>query len=424
MGAKNVKWKTSDKYVATVSSSGKVKGIDVGTCTVTATNQRTNKKYSCKIYVAYWVKNATLKNRYTGLESTLPKDLPEGLACSWTSSDPTVVAWAGNQKYYAVNDGKCSLELKYNYGDAILAKYNVTVKLKKKDPNTVHFEEEEMSYIAHSCQLHLIDEHGNDISKQAYWTSDENSIVSDFGYVRMLKYDNGFESCIPTTITASYQGKEYKITLRGVSLDYYIRDNDTADALRRYREFISKQPYHSLFRTSDGSKYGLYWLNYVQDENFIRREYPTKYITESEFAKVLEDVKKKYPDGTYWGDDTVYTSKLGHKSDACAGFVNMVMDAATGTTMSSAIWAGGVGIEDRAFGVHKVTSPSELKLYDMVEYLTSGGTHIVIVIGFTDEGILVCEGNCGSKVSWGRLETYEYLFDSPNEVYAGSFIDR
>lgn len=48
-GAKNVKWVTSNKKVATVSSKGKVKGVKKGTATITA--KVSKKKYKCKVTV-------------------------------------------------------------------------------------------------------------------------------------------------------------------------------------------------------------------------------------------------------------------------------------------------------------------------------------------------------------------------------------
>ena len=50
-GASSVKWSTSNKKVATVTSKGKVKGIKAGTATITATNKATKKSYTCKITV-------------------------------------------------------------------------------------------------------------------------------------------------------------------------------------------------------------------------------------------------------------------------------------------------------------------------------------------------------------------------------------
>lgn len=49
--SKGIKWTTSDKTIAKVSSAGKVKGLDAGEATITAAYA--NKKYTCKVTVEY-----------------------------------------------------------------------------------------------------------------------------------------------------------------------------------------------------------------------------------------------------------------------------------------------------------------------------------------------------------------------------------
>lgn len=54
---KKVKWKSSDKTIATVSKKGVVKGKDVGFCTITAKAKK--KKLKCKIIVADKIAKST-----------------------------------------------------------------------------------------------------------------------------------------------------------------------------------------------------------------------------------------------------------------------------------------------------------------------------------------------------------------------------
>ena len=64
---KNVTWESSDNSVATVSSTGEVKGLDVGEATITATSEEGGFKATCKVKVlavlkpgVYWVQNRYL----------------------------------------------------------------------------------------------------------------------------------------------------------------------------------------------------------------------------------------------------------------------------------------------------------------------------------------------------------------------------
>ena len=47
----SVTWKSSDKTVATVTSSGKVTGVNVGTATITCTSVATGLSSTCKVTV-------------------------------------------------------------------------------------------------------------------------------------------------------------------------------------------------------------------------------------------------------------------------------------------------------------------------------------------------------------------------------------
>ena len=49
--ASSVTWKSSDKKIATVTKSGKIKGIKKGNCVITATDKKTKKSYKCKVTV-------------------------------------------------------------------------------------------------------------------------------------------------------------------------------------------------------------------------------------------------------------------------------------------------------------------------------------------------------------------------------------
>ena len=91
----------------------------------------------------------------------------------------------------------------------------------------------------------------------------------------------------------------------------------------------------------------------------------------------------------------------------------MITDTSVGKTYDYNKISGG------CFEVHKVNSPSELKLYHIVEYRN----HVAIITGFTENGVLVCEGNHGSRVCWDCKHTYDHIFEW-NNVYAGSFINH
>lgn len=363
-------WKTTNKKVATVVW-GLVQGKGAGTCYIKVYPVKSSKVYKCKVTV-------TSKN---GKSSTTETKKPE--------TKPTETKTPINT-------------------------------------NTVHFKEENNMYFGSSIKLHLLDENGNDISDQAYWTSDKYSIVSKDGYVHKYYSSNNLWYT-PTVITATYKNKDYTITLRHADkydvedydFEYYMSHKDQFKF-----EFINNSYYwdtytlgpaghdYDVIETSDGNKYGAAGSKMYEDGELVTRS-AFKYLTEQEFAKILEQIKTQYPAGTYWGFDTEYTPKFGGVPiNACAGFVDMITDTAVGKTYDYRSSGG-------CFEGHKISSPSELKLYDIVEYKN----HVAIITGFTENGILVCEGNHGSRVCWDCETTYDELFDW-NNVYAGSFINH
>ena len=78
---KKVKWKSSNKKVATVTSKGKVKGIKKGTAKITATVSK--KKYTCKVTVKEIITNNTNSNSNntngTSVSTTTPAPVTGGV---------------------------------------------------------------------------------------------------------------------------------------------------------------------------------------------------------------------------------------------------------------------------------------------------------------------------------------------------------
>ena len=112
---KSVKWTSSDKTVATVSSSGKVKGIKAGTATITCTSVATGLSATCKVTVI----NGTVtlnkteafieKGKTTTLKATLTPTTLEDMSVTWTSSDKTVATVSSSGKVKGVGYGTATI---------------------------------------------------------------------------------------------------------------------------------------------------------------------------------------------------------------------------------------------------------------------------------------------------------------------------
>ena len=112
---KSVKWTSSDKTVATVSSSGKVKGIKAGTATITCTSVATGLSATCKVTVINGTvtlnKTETFieKGKTTTLKATLTPTTLEDMSVTWTSSDKTVATVSSSGKVKGVGYGTATI---------------------------------------------------------------------------------------------------------------------------------------------------------------------------------------------------------------------------------------------------------------------------------------------------------------------------
>ena len=112
---KSVTWKSSDKTVATVSSSGKVKGIKAGTATITCTSNATGLSATCKVTVT----NGTVtlnkteayveKGKTMTLKAIVTPETLEDKSVTWTSSDKTVATVSSSGKVKGVGYGTATI---------------------------------------------------------------------------------------------------------------------------------------------------------------------------------------------------------------------------------------------------------------------------------------------------------------------------
>lgn len=92
--ASSVTWKSSDKKIATVTKSGKIKGLKKGNCVITATDKKTKKSYKCKVTVKKAPKLTaaeTAKIKYTTFDNGyISMTIPKGWKVETTSiADPS-----------------------------------------------------------------------------------------------------------------------------------------------------------------------------------------------------------------------------------------------------------------------------------------------------------------------------------------------
>ena len=115
---KSVKWVSSNKAIATVSSSGKVIAVKPGKCTITCTTVSGKKTATCKITVTavkvtgikLSATNLTLmKGKQTTLKATVSPSNATNKNVTWKSSNTKVATVSSTGVVKTVGSGKCTI---------------------------------------------------------------------------------------------------------------------------------------------------------------------------------------------------------------------------------------------------------------------------------------------------------------------------
>ena len=110
---KSVTWKSSDKTIATVSSSGKVKGVKTGTVTITCTSVATGLSTTCTVTVGTITLDKTSvtvkKNKTVKLTPTVYPTTLEDKSVKWESSDKTIATVTSTGTVKGVKTGTVTI---------------------------------------------------------------------------------------------------------------------------------------------------------------------------------------------------------------------------------------------------------------------------------------------------------------------------
>ena len=128
-----LKWTSSNRKVATVSSTGKVKGVGKGNCTITVTTAD-GKKASCKMHVMIPVKSIRLTRKTLNLKAGKSSKLklkikPTNVDKSdlvWKSSNTKVAVVNSKGKVTAIRKGTCKITVRAPNGKKAVCKVKVT----------------------------------------------------------------------------------------------------------------------------------------------------------------------------------------------------------------------------------------------------------------------------------------------------------
>ena len=110
---KSVTWTSSNKSVATVSSSGKVTGVKAGTATITCTSKATSLKATCKVTVGYVKLDKTevriKKGKTVTLKATVYPSSLSDKSVTWKSSNTKVATVTSAGKVKGIKAGTVTI---------------------------------------------------------------------------------------------------------------------------------------------------------------------------------------------------------------------------------------------------------------------------------------------------------------------------
>ena len=142
----SVKWKSSDKTIATVTSAGKVKGVKAGTATITCTSNATGLSATCEVTVGGVALDQSevvvRKKKTVTLKATIYPETLEDKSVTWESSDKTIATVSSSGKVTGVKSGVVTITCtsvatgakttcKVTVGTITLNKKEVIVRKKK-----------------------------------------------------------------------------------------------------------------------------------------------------------------------------------------------------------------------------------------------------------------------------------------------------
>lgn len=212
---KTLKWKSSDKKVVKVTSSGKITALKAGTATVTVTTADGGFKATCKITVLRKVRDVTLnKSAYTlyldktyKLKATVTPSNATNKALTWSSSNDKVVRVSSSGKLTPVKPGRATITVKSKQG-GITAKCVVTVERAVKSITLTKTKATLKS--GSTLTLKAVLEPSNATNKTVTWTSSKNKVATvKNGKVTAV----GGGTCVITAKTSNGLVKKCNITV-------------------------------------------------------------------------------------------------------------------------------------------------------------------------------------------------------------------
>lgn len=213
---KNVKWKSEDTSIATVSSNGVITGVKAGTTKVTVTTEDGNYSKTIMVtveavVVAKDIKISGKTSVQVGSSITLtatitPSDVDDKTV-TWTSSDKSIATVTSSGKVKGVSAGTVTITVTSKSNPDVKATWEVTVEEKTKTYSyeVISYKVDENS--TEYARIKIFDDKGNDITSSVTATSVQGSRIQIVdGYIQTTAT---LGKAYTGTITVTVNGTTY-----------------------------------------------------------------------------------------------------------------------------------------------------------------------------------------------------------------------
>ena len=220
---KTVKWTTSDSSVATVSSTGVVKGLKRGTATITATAaDGSGKKAACKVTVTKLVTSLTLNKTVLPLQpkktetltATVSPSDADNKTVKWTTSNSAVATVNSNGKVTAKGKGTAIIKATAADGSGENATCTVTVVTPKKSVSSVTLNKRSLTMQVGKTQtLSVTVKPTNADIRNVIWTSSNTKVATVDSKGKVKAIGKGTATITATAADGSGKNAACKVTV-------------------------------------------------------------------------------------------------------------------------------------------------------------------------------------------------------------------
>ena len=380
---KSVTWKSSNTKVATVTSTGKVKGVKAGTATITCTSTVSGAKATCKVTVGYVTLDKSEAFVKKGKTLTLtPTVYPSSLtdkSVTWKSSDESIATVTSEGKVKGIKYGTATITCTSN-ATGLSTTCKVTVGLVKLDKSNATIEKGTTLTLKPTVYPSSLED------KSVTWTSSAKSIatVSSSGKVKGIKAGTA-------TITCTSVATGLKATCKVTVINGTVTLNKTEAFIEKGKTTTLKAGVSATCQVTIGKvvlNTPEFTLRKTRTLTLVATLYPTT-LTDKSVTWKSSDTKV----ATVSSSGKVKGVGAGTATITCTSNATGLKGTCTVTVLAVSESRSIEGDDDDATGIDELNvEPTEVQPYDVYDLSGRKVAHQVTTLEGLPNGLYIVNG--------------------------------